>query len=355
MNDENIGSIASLNRAIVDGLANDFEFIPLNIIRKYGKSKLSKFNILNIFYFLKQYVFLIYQVLKHKPDVVHYSINSNWSLEKSLLFLNTAKIFGANKAIGHLHGGAFDVFMDNMNTFRKKVSLALFSNLDLVIVASSFWKDYLNRNGVNSRIEIVNNPIDLKYISRINNISNNNRNENFLFIGSLGKRKGVYDIIEVCRTNIGEFKIDLIGSEDKTNDLRKISSLIQENKLESKINLIISEKLSLIDKVRFFTENRVFLFPSHNENFPLVIIEAACAGIPIITTPVGAVPEFFTHLKNIYFIEPGNIEEIIGAIRFMQTNEVERDRLGKAARHTYETKLSDKIVMSQLKNVYNTL
>ena len=160
MNDENVGSIASLNRAFVDGLSNDFEFIPLNISRKYGKSKLSKFNILNIFYFIKQYFLLIYYVLKHKPDVMHYSINSNWSLEKSLLFLNTAKFFGAKKAIGHLHGGAFNVFMDNMNAFRKKTSLKLFFNIDLIVVASSYWKEYLTNNGIKSQIEIVNNPID---------------------------------------------------------------------------------------------------------------------------------------------------------------------------------------------------
>ena len=68
--------------------------------------------------------------------------------------------------------------------------------------------------------------------------------------------------------------------------------------------------MNLEDKVNYFTKSAVFLFPSHNENFPLVIIEAACAGLPIISTRVGAVPEFFEHMKNIFFVEPGNLLEI---------------------------------------------
>ena len=352
MNEKNIGSIPSLNRAFVEGLKEDFDFVPFNISRKYGKSKVSRFNIINIYYFIKQYFSLVALVIRHRPYIFHYPMNSGWSLEKSLFFLNTAKLFGAKKAIGHLHGGAFNVFMENLGSIRKKMALTLFSNVDTVIVASTFWKEYLLKIGIKTPTEIVNNPIDLKFVARINEIEEKPRNDRFLFIGALGKRKGVYDIITSSKQAEVEFKVDLIGAEDRTNDLKRIKELIEKDQLDKSVNLIISEKLALDDKVKYFTESQVFLFPTYNENFPLVIIEAACAGIPIISTPVGALPEFFTHMDNIYFIEPGNVEELQEAIKFMQTNASERERLGKAARKTYETKLSDEIVMNQLKIVY---
>ncbi len=119
---------------------------------------------------------------------------------------------------------------------------------------------------------------------------------------------------------------------NRKNDIVKITNLISQNQLSSKVNIVLSEKLNLQDKVNYFTQNEVFLFPSHNENFPLVIIEAACAGMPIITTPVGAIPEFFTHMENIYFVEPGNIEEIKSAIQYMIQNPKERIRMGMAAK-----------------------
>ena len=113
--------------------------------------------------------------------------------------------------------------------------------------------------------------------------------------------------------------------------------------------------MNLEDKVNYFTKSAVFLFPSHNENFPLVIIEAACAGIPIISTRVGAVPEFFEHMKNIFFVEPGNLIEIKKAIEFMINKPEERTRLGLEARKVYDEMLSQEIIMNQLDKVYKKL
>jgi glycosyltransferase involved in cell wall biosynthesis len=354
-NKKDIGSIPTLNRAFIDGLSKDYEFIPLHLNRKHGKSKLANFNVVNLYYFVKQYFKLIYLVIVKRPKIVHYAITSFWNFEKSLLFLNTAKLLGAKKVIGHIHGGSFNVFIDNLTGIRRKISWSLFNNLDAVIVASEFWKEYLEGKNIKTLIKVVNNPINSEYVNKIQKNDEEQRNRRFLFLGALGKRKGVYDLIESSKEINDNFKLDLIGSEDRKGDLDNIQGLIGQHNLSSCINVILSEKLSLADKTKYFSENEVFLFPTHNENFPLVIIEAACAGIPIITTPVGAIPEFFTHMENIYFIEPGNIKEIQNAIEFMLTNKEERERLGKAARKVYEEKLSEEKIMKQLDDVYRTL
>lgn len=355
LNKNNIGSIPILNRAFVDGLSSKYQFIPFSTHRKYGKSRQSNFNFINLLYLIKHYFLFLYLILKHRPSITHYPINSSWSLEKSLFFLTTAKLFGAKNTVGHLHGGSFEFFMSNIGDFRKKIALKLFSKVDTVIVASNYWKEYLKKIGVTTIVEVVNNPIDLSYVTMINNHKKTERNKRFLFVGSLGARKGVYDIIELSRSKNVEFILDAVGAEDRKNDLNKIRTLISENELSNKINIVISEKLNLLDKVEYFTKSGVFLFPTHHENFPLVIIEAACAGMPIITCPVGAIPEFFTHMENIYFVEPGNIEELRIAIDFMKNNTSERERLGKSARKVYEEKLSNDIIMSQLDEVYKEL
>ncbi len=354
-NKKDIGSIPTLNRAFIDGLSKDYEFIPLHLNRKHGKSKLANFNVVNLYYFIRQYFKLIYLVVIKRPKIVHYAITSFWNFEKSLLFLNTAKLLGAKKVIGHLHGGSFDVFIDNLKGGRRKISFRLFNNLDAVVVASDFWKDYLENKNIKTLVRVVNNPINAEYVNKVQIEDTNKRNGRFLFLGALGKRKGVYDLIEASKKITDDFKLDLIGSEDRKGDLHSIQNLISENKLSSKINIILSEKLSLKDKVKYFSGNEVFLFPTHNENFPLVIIEAACARMPIITAPVGAIPEFFTHMENIYFVEPGNVEEIRNAVEFMLTNKDVRERLGKAARRVYEEKLSEERIMKQLDDLYRTL
>lgn len=351
VNDRNIGSIPMLNRAFMVRLSEKYNFAPFNINRKYGKSKVSNMNLINLFYLFKQYIYLIVKVLRQKPTVFHYAITSNWNFEKSLLFLRTVKFLGVKKAIGHLHGGSFNVFLEGMSETKKARAIRKLNSIDTVIVASNYWKEFLQKNNVIIPIMVVNNPIDLDYVSIINQKKKKERNNKFLFVGSLGKRKGFYDIIEVSKS-IDKFVIEAVGSEDRKNDLNTINSLIDEHQLSSKVRIILSEKMSIEEKVNYFTSNLVFLFPSYNENFPLVIIEAACAGMPIISTKVGAIPEFFTHMKNIYFVTPGDTNEIKEAINFMINNDEERQKLGQEARKLYEDKLSEEIIMNQMDAVY---
>lgn len=355
VNRTDIGSIPMLNRAFMDGLSDHYTFIPFNVGRKYGKSKVASFNAVNIWYLVKQYLLLIYKILNLRPAIFHYAITSNWNFVKSLFFLKTAKKLGTKKVVGHLHGGSFDIFLQNLSNKKKIRAIRLLNSIDVIIVASVYWKDFLLDNDINTLIMVVNNPIDNSYVRRINQQKPIIRNNRFLFVGSIGKRKGFYDIIDVSTKLNDKFILDAIGAGDKKNDLNKINSLIKKYGLISKINIVQSEKMTLEEKVHYFSNEGVFLFPSHNENFPLVILEAACAGIPIISTRVGAIPEFFTHMENIYFVEPGDLNQIEEAIKFMIKNPNEKIKLGNAAKKLYNDKLSQEIVMSQMLKVYQKL
>jgi glycosyltransferase involved in cell wall biosynthesis len=64
----------------------------------------------------------------------------------------------------------------------------------------------------------------------------------------------------------------------------------------------LSERLDLADRIRFvghvpareaFAMGRIVVMPSRAESLPYVILEAAAAGVPIIATRVGGIPEIF--------------------------------------------------------------
>ena len=57
------------------------------------------------------------------------------------------------------------------------------------------------------------------------------------------------------------------------------------------------------------------ILPSYGEGFPLVLIEAMAYGCMSITTPVGAVPEFFRQPQNGYLFSVGNVNELRGRIQ----------------------------------------
>jgi glycosyltransferase involved in cell wall biosynthesis len=107
----------------------------------------------------------------------------------------------------------------------------------------------------------------------------------FLFIGELRDLKGVNFLLEALA---------------KLNETRPVTATIvgagpDEAKLKAE-----AETLGLAGKARFtgalpardaFALGRIMVVPSLRESFPYVVLEAAAAGLPLISTSVGGIPE----------------------------------------------------------------
>jgi len=46
----------------------------------------------------------------------------------------------------------------------------------------------------------------------------------------------------------------------------------------------------------------ILALPSYSEGFPFVVLEGMSAGLPVIATRVGALPEVFRHGEDIFFV-----------------------------------------------------
>lgn len=352
--ESNFSPITIITRAFITSkvLNKKYEFIPHYSYRKYGKAYTAKFNLINLWYLFKHFINWCTKIIIYRPDIAHYPITSYWNLEKSLLFLKIAGIFGVKK-VGQLHGGDFIDFWNNMGELRKKINLKELNRLDVLIVASNYWKKMLQDHcGLKTRIKILHNPIDESFETRALKFNNHNR-DTILFMGRIDINKGVLDIIKSANLVLNnlECRFFLAGKIQKKDDLNKCKNLIKKYKLENKV--LITDQITEEEKVKLFKEASIFLLPSYFENLPLVIIEAAAASLPIITTSVGALPDFFEHDKSVIFVEPGNIEQIANAVIKLLNDDEKRESLGKAAREVFINRFSRDNVMESLDKVYH--
>lgn len=76
----------------------------------------------------------------------------------------------------------------------------------------------------------------------------------------------------------------------------------------------------------------LMVMPSHTEGSPNVLLEAMAAGLPIVATAVGGVPEIATDGKEALLIEKENPAALVAAIRRLLADAELRDRLSQAAR-----------------------
>ena len=349
------GPITTITNAFIDGLNNKYDMIPHYANRKFGVTSQAGFNVINVYYFFKHLLLWTGRLSYYRPDIVHYPLTSYWNLEKSIIFLKIAKLFRTH-TVAHLHGGSFDKFWKTLSPLRKKLAKRELKQLDALIVLSENWKIWVceNIDLEEDKVIIVNNPIDSEFEN--NALSFNTlEGSNIFFIGALGKRKGVYDILKVA-SQLKKMKINcsilLAGPEERKGDLKKINKIVNRQSLD---NVEVLKPIYNTEKIDYFKRNSIFLFPSYNENFPLVIIEAAAAGKAIITTKVGALPEFFNHNESVIFVEPGNIEQIIGAIIELLDNQKMRLLLGNGARKVFLNKLSRDKIIDSLDKVYQKI
>src|SRR4029079_14258769 len=65
--------------------------------------------------------------------------------------------------------------------------------------------------------------------------------------------------------------------------------------------------LGAAERDGLLADSDVFVLPSHAEGLPMSLLEAMSSGLPSIVTPVGGIPEVFSHEIEGLFVAPGRV------------------------------------------------
>ena len=125
----------------------------------------------------------------------------------------------------------------------------------------------------------------------------------FTFVGALSHRKGIDRIFNLLK-NIQEkedYFINIVGPE--TDYYKEISEensqLIEKLMKEGKLNIVLGKNKRVND---FLMCSNFFLFPTRNEGFGAVLIEAMASGcIPISTRVEGVTDDFLNSQNSFHF------------------------------------------------------
>jgi glycosyltransferase involved in cell wall biosynthesis len=179
-------------------------------------------------------------------------------------------------------------------------------NLDHIIALSSTDVNSLVRLGVNrNNITLIPNGIDVTKFENRRKFVKRNGKMKILCVARFDKDKN-YESLVYALSKLKddvEFEAYFIGPVTDYKYFKQIVSLIEKNGLEQFVNF----GLSLDDPavVDCYLSCDLFVLPSNVETFGLVILEAMYAGLPIIVTPVGCVPDIVKNGVN-GFVIPKN-------------------------------------------------
>jgi glycosyltransferase involved in cell wall biosynthesis len=86
------------------------------------------------------------------------------------------------------------------------------------------------------------------------------------------------------------------------------------------------------ERVPYFERADIFCLPTHAEAMPMSVIEAMTAGLAIVSTTVGGIPELVDNDREGLLVAPGDISGLAAKLGDLLGNRERRLELGRAAR-----------------------
>lgn len=292
------------------------------------------------------------QIIKNeKPDISHIVSSGSLGLFKDILLINASARKNIQTVV-HFHFGRIPELCIKRNWEYKLLCKVLrIANRVIVIDKQSF--DALQDKGF-TNIDLLPNPLApsvIKYVEANENaIVKEDRK--IVFIGQVLKTKGVFELLEACKT-IPNIKLRMLGyvNDEMKNEL--LNTLDAENNSWIEIcgnqdyNVVLNEMLSA----------GVFVLPTYTEGFPNVILESMACSCPIVTTNVGAIPEMLdieNGFHNGITVEPKDVDGLRQAILKMLNDREYALECGVNAQTRVNKLYSMSKVWSQLEAIWTS-
>jgi len=179
------------------------------------------------------------------------------------------------------------------------------------IAASSAIKKNFEDIGVKN-IEVIPNGIDLKKFESLER----KPHDGFIVmtVARLEKVKGVEYLIESIglinsKFQIPNSKLLIIGDGSERKNLKGLANKLGLKERVGFVGQILHEKIT-----EYLAQADCFVLPSLKEGFGIAVLEAMAAGLPVIGTRVGGIPDIIEDGKTGILVEPKNPEAIAQAI-----------------------------------------
>src|SRR3954451_3257204 len=149
-------------------------------------------------------------------------------------------------------------------------------------------------------------------------------------IGRLIPRKGVDRLIEAAqraRDRGADVAVDLVGSGPAEDDLRRLVARLGMDGAVRFHGFVDQSELP----ARYAAAG-AYAFPSTDDPFGVVLLEAMAAGLPVVASPrAGATGDLVVHGANGFAIDPDDLDGWADALAQLAADEALRERLGRAA------------------------
>ena len=297
----------------------------------------------------------LYRIFRQENfDIVH-----THTAKTGILGRMAARLAGVPKVIHFSHGHNFYGYFGPLGS-KLVIMLERFMDrfTDKFIALTELEKNdlFLYKVTEPAKVMVINSGLELnKYrktdIDKAKKRKELQLEENVPIVGMISRLepvKGPQYLVEAAKAIIAkvpQVKFLILGE----GSLRaKLTARCQELGMADKFIFTgwredIPEILSLLD---------ILVLPSLNEAVGRVLIEAGAAGIPVVATKVGGIPEIVKDGETGFLVPPQDADTLAKTIIVLLENEEKRKSLGEVAKKWIDEKFSADNMVTSVTNLY---
>jgi glycosyltransferase involved in cell wall biosynthesis len=321
------GVSTHLNLLMDSGLTEDYEIVHFQVGSE-GRNEAALAKLLRL---LVSPFALAATILFRHVALVH--INSSLNTRaywRDLAYLFVAKAMGA-RVLYQVHGGKLPLDFFDGKPLRTGFLRWTLNLPDLVVVLAQrelrAYRDFLPGQDV----VVIPNGIDCRPFAAVPTVNAPaDKPLRLLFIGRLDRAKGLYEILQGMRlaTELGvDARLIIAGSGPEEDRLKRYAQALGVGP-----RTIFAGAVFGRDKVKLMCGSDVMLLPSYSEGLPYALLEAMAAGLPVIATPVGAIPDVMTEGLHGCIVPPRDGRAIAEALALLHGDRDKLSWMSRAAR-----------------------
>ncbi len=269
---------------------------------------------------------MLLDALGHQAEVVHahgYGYFPTWAggLARSLDGVAFVVTPHSDRGGVSLSKRAFDRFVPRLTLCRASRVIAL----------THHEASRLETLGVDAdRIAVIPNGVDLAEFGEPP-ARTDHAGVTVLFVGRLDpSQKGLEFLVRALARLPASADVHLRLVGEDWGGLANVRALASQLGVRDRIALIGS--LSRAELLQEYARSDLFVLPSRFEPFGIVLLEAMAAGLPVIASRVGGIPEVVADGETGLLVEPGDVEGLAGAMLRLAMDPALRASLGSRGR-----------------------
>ncbi|MEP6687705.1 MAG: glycosyltransferase family 4 protein [Gemmatimonadales bacterium] len=285
---------------------------------------------------------------RERVDIVHVLSTAGYGFFRNAVHLRIARRHGA-KTIFHLLGQFDDLYRNSGSAVRAMMRRSL-DWADAHIVQSPGLADML-RGMTHRPVHAIFNGVRTGELAPPHGWARSDGlTVRVVALGTLGERKGTYDLLDAgerLQVRRPEIRIIFVGG----GEVDRFRAIGAQRKLT---NVTFAGPVDDTARVDLLHGADVFALPSHAEGQPIAILEAMAAGLPIVSTTVGSIPEVVRGANGL-LIPPGSVDALVAALERLADDAALREHLGRFNAEEARVKYDLPRVFREIDDVYREL